>query len=112
MVMRVESVVVASKLPDNLRTLFWDCDFASLDLSQYRNFVIRRILDRGNWDAIMWLRHTLGDMAIKEWFITKHGRGLDARKIRFWEVILDMPKADVDEWVRRERTSNWHGRRS
>jgi hypothetical protein len=110
MVILADSADSTPRLPDNLKTLFWECDFASLDLHQYRNFVIRRILDRGNWDAITWLRRALGDTAIKDWFLAKHGSGLDARKLRFWEVILDMPKADVDEWVRRARVSTWHGR--
>lgn len=100
----------ASKLPEKLRSLFWDCDFDSLRLGEHDSFVIRRILDRGNWDSIKWLRRTLGDDAIRQWFMAKHGRGLDPPKLRFWELILDLPKSEVDEWVRRARTSTWHGR--
>ena len=100
----------ASKLPDNLKSLFWDCDFSSLDLRAHRNFVIRRILDRGNWQEITWLRKTLGDEAIKQWLLTKSGGGLDPRKLRFWEIILDLPETEVNEWVRKARASTWHGR--
>jgi hypothetical protein len=98
------------ELPESLRSLFWDCDFTSLSLSEHRNFVIRRILDRGDWDAITWLRQTLGDAVIRDWFLVKRGGGLDPRKLRFWELILVLPNADVDEWVRKARSSTWHGR--
>lgn len=100
----------SSALPDNLRSLFWDCDFSSLRLGEHDSFLIRRILDRGDWQAITWLRHTLGDDGIREWFLSKRGGGLDARKLRFWEVILNLPKSDVDDWVRRVRASTWQGR--
>lgn len=98
------------ELPDSLRSLFWDCDFASVSLSEHRNFIVRRILDRGNWDAITWLRRTLGDAAIRDWFLAKSGGGLDPRKLRFWELILDMPNIKVGEWVRKAKSSTWHGR--
>ena len=98
------------ELPRSLEPLFWDCEFASLTLGRYRNFIIRRILDRGDWDAITWLREALGDAAIREWFLLKKGGGLDPPKLRFWGLILDLPEADVDEWVRKARASVWHGR--
>ena len=100
----------ASKLPDSLRTLFWDCDFDSLRMGEHDGFVIRRVLDRGDWDSIKWLRGALGDDAIRQWFLAKRGGGLDPPKLRFWELILDLPKSEVDEWVRVARNSIWHGR--
>ena len=100
----------APELPEDLRSLFWDCDFASLSLVEHRGFVIRRILDRGDWGAITWLRRALGDEAIRDWFLAKSGGGLDPRKLRFWELILNLPAAEADEWVREARSSTWHGR--
>jgi len=97
-------------LPQDLESLFWDCDFASVRLDKHRSFVIRRVLDRGDWDAITWLRRTVGDAAIRDWFIARKGRGLDPRKLRFWEVILELPTDAVDQWVRKARESSWHGR--
>ncbi len=99
-------------LPENLRSLFWDCDFDSLDLDENLRFVIRRILDRGDWDAITWLRKTAGDPAIRDWFLTTNGRGLDPPRLRFWALILDLPEDRVDEWVRRAKASTWEQRTS
>ena len=97
-------------LPKDLESLFWDCDFHAVRLDEHRSFIIRRILDRGSWKAIMWLRHTLGDEALRDWFVKKNGGGLDPRKLRFWGLILDLPVHDVDEWVCGARTSPWHAR--
>ena len=98
------------RLPEDLETLFWDCDFRDLSWERNGNFIIRRILDRGDWDAIKWLRQTVGDQAIRGWFLTKRGRGLDPRKLRFWGLILGLPEQEVDEWVREARQSTWHRR--
>lgn len=96
------------ELPSRLETLFWDCDFASLNWQRNRNFIIRRILDRGAWNAVTWLRGAVGDMAIRDWMLAKDGGGLDPRKLRFWGLILDLPVSSVDEWVMKARQSSWH----
>ena len=98
------------RLPESLESLFWDCDPHTLTWERNRSFIIRRILDRGSWDAIRWLRQAVGDQAIREWFLTKCGRGLDPRKLRFWGLILDLPEHKVDEWVREAEQSTWHQR--
>jgi len=97
-------------LPRDLENLFWDTDFDSLDLSEHANFIIRRVLDRGDWQAITWLRKAVGDGAIRDWFLAKNGGGLDPRRLRFWGNILDLPVAEVDEWVQKARQSTWHAR--
>lgn len=97
-------------LQRGLKSLFWDCDFSTLELGKHRNFIIRRILDRGDWQAITWLRRTVGDGVIRDWLLERHGGGLDPRKLRFWGLILELPTAKVDEWVRDTRMSSWHRR--
>lgn len=98
------------ELPSSLESIFWDCDFSSLTWREHSSFIIRRILDSGGREAMKWLRRTAGDAAIRDWFLEKKGRGLEPRKLRFWELILDLPGDQVDEWVRREREGIWHGR--
>lgn len=95
------------RLPENLKSLFWDCDFGLVDLAEHLGFVIRRILDRGDWQAITWLRGSVGDAAIRDWFLATGGRGLDPRRLRFWGLILDIPVPQVDEWVRRAKAYPW-----
>jgi len=58
----------------------------------------------------MWLRQTVGDPVIRDWFIEKRGGGLDPRRLRFWGLILDLPEAEVDEWVHKARQSTWRRR--
>lgn len=102
--------MVKSALPQNLASLFWDCDFASLDLQRHRSFIIRRILEQGDRPALAWLRQTLGDRLMRAWFLQKQGGGLDPRRLRFWGLVLDLPVREVDAWVQKARANPWQGK--
>lgn len=98
-------------LPEDIMGLFWDCDQVDVSISEHESFMVGRILDRGDWNAISWLRKEIGDKAIREWLERKHGGQLDARKLRFWELLLGLPDTIVDEWISRNRWSSWERRR-
>jgi len=97
-------------LPQRLRSLFWDCDFAQLDWQQHRDFVVGRILEAGPWDAVCWLRRELGDDALRDWIERHRGRPLSGEQLRFWQVILDLPAEAVDSWLQSPERRIWEGR--
>jgi len=45
---RKEASCSITGVPDIRRMLFWDTDFDKIDWGRYRNFVIQRVLERGN----------------------------------------------------------------
>jgi hypothetical protein len=100
----------SNRLPELLRPYFWDTDFDLVSWHEHRDYVIRRILSAGNWDSILWLRGKVDDFALREWIVRHKGRGLSSRQLRFWEVILDLPSAKVDEWLASEGRKLWEGR--
>lgn len=73
--------------------------FGNGERDEHRDFIIRRLLQRGSWDSIQWLRRQIGDPALRAWIIAHAVRGLEARQLRFWEVVLDLPHEQVDRWV-------------
>ena len=99
-------------LPIDMEWIFWDCDPRLLDLEEHHDFMIRRVLESGDWDSIKWLRRVIGDAAIHEWFLAKNGGGLDPRRLRFWGLILDLPTQLVDEWVAKAKLSHWREKES
>ncbi|MGE5528817.1 MAG: DUF6922 domain-containing protein, partial [Patescibacteria group bacterium] len=56
-------------IPAQFAGLFWGCDFDADSLAKYRGFIIRRILDRGDWEAMRWLRGACGDETIAAWLL-------------------------------------------
>lgn len=98
------------KLPDELRPAFWDIDFDSLSWPDHADFVTGRILSSGDWNSIGWLRQTAGDVAIADWLQRKHGGGLSAPKIRFWEIVLRLSRRTVNSWLKADSRQAWENR--
>ena len=99
-----------SRLPQQLRSLFWDYAFSQLSLAQDRDLIIRRILTHGSWDAVRWLRKRLGDRELRDWLIAHRGRGLTARQLRFWGLLYSLPARQVNQWVKTAQTGVWEKR--
>ena len=97
-------------LPERLRSLFWDQDFAQLDWQLHRDFLVGRILEAGPWDAIGWLRKEVGDEALREWIERHQGRSLSSEQLRFWQLILDLPAETVDAWLQSPERKIWEQR--
>ncbi len=97
-------------LPKSLKPYFWDYPFSKLSFGTDRDLIIRRILASGSWEAVLWIRKKFGDENLKKWLIVHKGRGLSPRQLRFWELILDLPKRQVNAWVKAARETPW-GRR-
>jgi len=99
-------------LPDLLRSLFWDYDYDALEWEKDRHLIVRRILQNGNWPAVCWLRATLGDEAVRDWLLKHTGGRLSPRKLRYWEVAVDLPGPDVNKWINLTKESPWERRLS
>jgi len=100
-----------SKLPRSLRALFWDYDFATLAWESDRDLIVARVLTSGNWDAVTWLRSRLGNHALREWIERHHGGGLSPQRLRFWELILELPHRQVNAWLAANGRQVWDKRK-
>lgn len=101
---------MAVALPECLRRLFWDTDFAAVSWAGHRDAIIRRVLEEGGTEAIGWLRREVGDAALRDWIVARRGRGLGRRRLRYWELLLDLPPGAVDTWLRDPSRRVWDGR--
>ncbi len=97
-------------LPGFLKPCFWDCDWEALSWEENPDFIIRRILQVGDWQSINWLRAQIGDQALREWLLTHRGGGLTPRQLRFWGLVLTLPSGLVTRWIRKSRSFPWEGR--
>ncbi|MFN3308686.1 MAG: DUF6922 domain-containing protein, partial [Anaerolineales bacterium] len=70
-------------LPERLRALFWDVRFEDLNWESHRSFIVGRILERGAWQDIQWLRQTVGDEALCNYILDHKGKGLSPRQLRY-----------------------------
>jgi uncharacterized protein DUF6922 len=97
-------------LSRRLKPLFWDYDFARLTWSADRDLIIGRILAVGDWDSVCWLRRRLPDAQMQDWLASRRGAGLSDRQLRFWEIVLRLPRRQVNDWLRDPARAVWEGR--
>jgi hypothetical protein len=98
------------QLPINLKPLFWDCDFADLSWQLHRDFIIRRVLQRGDQHAIGWVRDLLGDDELRGWIERQRGGNLSPRQLRYWETVLDIHPGKVTRWIHKMQENPWYNR--
>jgi hypothetical protein len=102
--------VQGAVLPDLLRPLFWEYDFGALTWEADRDLIMARVLASGGWEAVRWLRSRVGDSELRDWIERRRGRGLSRQQLRFWELILGLPRRQVDAWLVEEGRQIWHDR--
>jgi len=78
-----------NKLPEKFKTLFWDTDFNTLDPYKKSHYIINRILDKGNVEAVRWARKTYSQDTIK--FSLMKLRDFSLKSATFWATIYDIP---------------------
>jgi hypothetical protein len=93
-----------------LRRLFWEYNFAQLTWKADADLIISRVLTAGSWEAIQWLRQGLPNPALKDWIEQRRGAALTARQLRFWELVLGLPRRKVNAWLKDPARQLWEGR--
>ncbi len=75
------------KIPKSLHRYFWDVNVKKLDPKRKPYFVISRLLDKGDIEAVRWVRKHYSDKEIKE--TLKNYRDFSLRSASFWALIYN-----------------------
>lgn len=97
-------------LPEELRPFFWDVEFDKLRWSEYRDFIITRVLSRGDWHSVIGLRSRVGDKVVREAVEKTSGRDLSPEQLWLWQNILEIPKPLVNHWLAHPKRRIWDQR--
>lgn len=81
------------KIPKSLHRFFWDVDVKKLDPRNKPYFVINRLLDKGNVEAVKWVRENYTNNQIKKTFMCF--RDFSPKVATFWSLFLKIPKEEV-----------------
>jgi hypothetical protein len=84
--------MLVAVLPNEVERLLWDIEVPTLDLKRHADFVMERVMSRGGWTAMQWLRSAYGrdDLAA---FLVRKGDRLAARDLAYWSVVagIELP---------------------
>ena len=76
-----------TKLPDNYRKYFWDCDFHEITMEKYKFFITERLLNYGNEQTLKWLLSNIEKSDLKN--VVINSRNLNKKTRNYWELILN-----------------------
>lgn len=76
------------KLPLSFRPLFWDARLSDVDPQSHRDFVLSRILEYGDRDAIRWAFHEYPRREFMDFLKRRGPRLLSRRSLAFWASYL------------------------
>jgi len=72
--------------------LFWDVDRKKIDPEKHRQFIVERILDRGDLDDFKWSEKYYGKKTMKEIFL-KSAKKFNAKTRNFWCLLFNLEKS-------------------
>ncbi|MCX7993221.1 MAG: hypothetical protein N2651_06085 [Fimbriimonadales bacterium] len=96
-----------TRLPEFLRPLFWDVEFHALSPERYQSYICLRIIEHGDLNALRWMLRYYGKARLRRWLIARQGRSLSPRALRFWQMMLGIPKRTVDQWLQSRPEPSW-----
>ena len=81
------------RLPKFLKKYFWDVDFGKINFDNCIAYVLKRILEYGDEDAVRWMWKNFKKEEIKN--VLCNFRGYSQKSANFWALILNIKKEDV-----------------
>ncbi|MEM1033120.1 MAG: hypothetical protein AAF928_01230 [Myxococcota bacterium] len=80
------------EMPVSVRRLFWEFDAGDIDPEQHADYVIERVMTRGTWAAMRWLRNQYSRARLAD-FIRRRGDRLAPRDLAYWGLIAGVEVA-------------------
>lgn len=77
-------------IPPELGWLFWDVDPTQIDVERDRDYVLERVMTRGDLLAMRWLIAQVEKLVLAE-FLLRRGDRLTPRDRAFWSLIAEVP---------------------
>jgi len=73
-------------VPEHLRHLFWEVDPNEIDLVRHADYVMERVMTRGGWEAMRWLRTSYSSKEIAG-FLRRRGERITPRDRAYWSLV-------------------------
>ncbi|HSB67802.1 MAG TPA: hypothetical protein VLT62_00515 [Candidatus Methylomirabilis sp.] len=80
----------SASLVEVARTLFWDTEPSTLNVSAHWEYILGRILEYGTTDAVRWAMETYGEGKIREFILGRGLRVLSRKTVNYWAMRLGL----------------------
>jgi len=97
------SVSRETPLPPFLHALFWEFNVKGIDIAQHADTIMGRIMERGNWQAMRWLRDVYHTDQIISYLGRRGKKVLPPREVNYWAFVSGVPEDMRIAWVSEAR---------
>lgn len=74
-------------IAEHLRQFFWETDLSKINIEENKQYIIERILELGDRDAVQWL---FSDFSLDEIKKTlEKSKRISKKSLNFWSIILE-----------------------
>jgi hypothetical protein len=73
-------------LDEHLKKYFWDADFGALDVVKHKRYLLGRILELGDEEAVRWARATFSNDDFVE--ALRGNCALSKKSACFWKLVF------------------------
>lgn len=81
------------RLPKSLYRYFWEVEPEKIDVEERSDYVIHRVMDYGDTEAIRWMKLTYGQRKMEE--VLRSRRGISRQSGSYWATIFGMKFEEV-----------------
>jgi hypothetical protein len=67
--------------------LLWDVDPSEIDPQRHAALIFERVMSRGSWEAMKWLREAYPPSALAEFVRGQGARRLSPRDLAYWALV-------------------------
>lgn len=86
-------LIMSKTIPQNLQQYFWDIDTQKINVTKNANFIIQRLLDKGDIEAVSWVVNNFSTQSVKKTFVII--RDFSPKIGNFWKLYLKIPKDKI-----------------
>jgi hypothetical protein len=88
---RIAEQKEVAMIPKRFRSLFWDTDLGNIRIKEHARYIIERILEFGDLDAVNWLQKVYPVQIILDALAAS--RTVSDKSRNFWEVWFEVSHA-------------------
>ena len=101
-----------NRLPPNLYRFFWEYNQQEIDIHKHYELIMARIMARGNWQSMVWLREIYSGKKIRDFLFRKGWKVVPPRELNYWALVGGISDRKRKELLRKASKTNpiWRDR--
>ncbi len=98
-----------AKIPQEWHKYFWEVKPEKVNLKKHAFYVLGRVLEYGDSQAVQRAREMYGDQTIKELLLSTYLRSLSNRTMEQWQTILKLKPEECEQIsLLRSKNPTWN----